>query len=330
MNQPPQGWGQQQGQQGYPPPQAPPKKKGMSAGAVVLIIFGALMVLGMGTCLVCVGAATTATKVAPSTTGAASDQLSLSEAVAHATVACEKLVTAGVARNCHQMNANCHCLNSTSTTCCTDGKVGFEVVGGFPNDNGMISCFRTSADYSKDGESTIQAAKTTEAADDYANLPVGSAKTRLLMQVGTTDTNPDKWDECMEKKKSVAACTKLYPKQYAAFHALYDAATRVVNEEVAGQALAQATADMRVQQDKDELVTSRFIDQCKDGVRSKLAFPDTADFHFVGIALQVVVLGEGARSWRSDVTAKNAFGMEVKHNFKCVLDPKKGLEVTVD
>ena len=35
-----------------------PGPNGMSAGAVVLIIFGASMVLGMGTCLVCVGAAT--------------------------------------------------------------------------------------------------------------------------------------------------------------------------------------------------------------------------------------------------------------------------------
>jgi hypothetical protein len=134
----------------------------------------------------------------------------------------------------------------------------------------------------------------------------------------------------MDKKKSVPACVKLYPKQYAAFHSLYDAAARVVIEDAASPALAQANGEIVAQQQAEDLATSRFLDQCKGAVRSKLAFPDSADFHFVGIALQVVKLDGGGRSWRSDVTGKNAFGMEVKHNVTCVSDPKKSLSVSVD
>jgi hypothetical protein len=49
----------QQLPQGYPPP-----KSGMSAGKAILIIFGVVMVLGIGSCLVCAGAASHAVKEA--------------------------------------------------------------------------------------------------------------------------------------------------------------------------------------------------------------------------------------------------------------------------
>ncbi len=55
MNQPPQGWGPPQGQYGAPggpgaPP--PPVKKGMSTLTIVLIVIGAIAVLGFGSCFV--------------------------------------------------------------------------------------------------------------------------------------------------------------------------------------------------------------------------------------------------------------------------------------
>jgi hypothetical protein len=43
---PPQGYGQ-----GYPPP---PPKKGLSTGVIVLLVIAGVMVLGMGSCVVCV------------------------------------------------------------------------------------------------------------------------------------------------------------------------------------------------------------------------------------------------------------------------------------
>jgi hypothetical protein len=52
----------QQLPQGYPPP-----KPGMSAGKAILIIFGVVMVLGIGSCLVCAGAAHNAVKEAEKT-----------------------------------------------------------------------------------------------------------------------------------------------------------------------------------------------------------------------------------------------------------------------
>lgn len=52
---PPQGYGQ-----GYPPP--PPPKKGLSTAMIVLIVIAGMMVLGMGSCVVCVLSAGLAAK----------------------------------------------------------------------------------------------------------------------------------------------------------------------------------------------------------------------------------------------------------------------------
>jgi hypothetical protein len=69
MNQPPpQGWGQPPGPYGPPPgsgygpppqgyPPQPPPKKGMSGAMIALLVLGGIVVLGFGSCVVCVGLA---------------------------------------------------------------------------------------------------------------------------------------------------------------------------------------------------------------------------------------------------------------------------------
>ncbi len=74
---------------------------------------------------------------------------------------------------------------------------------------------------------------------------------------------------------------------------------------------------------------SAFLDQCKETARAKLSRPDTADFHYVGIAHEVLTALDCAHAWHSDVESKNAFNATLKHNFMCVTNKKGGVEVSM-
>jgi hypothetical protein len=74
---------------------------------------------------------------------------------------------------------------------------------------------------------------------------------------------------------------------------------------------------------------SDFLDQCKAAARAKLSLPDTADFHSLGIAHEVLTAADCTHAWRSDVESKNAFGVTIKHNFMCVSNKRGVAEVTM-
>ncbi len=80
---------------------------------------------------------------------------------------------------------------------------------------------------------------------------------------------------------------------------------------------------------KGPITVSDFLDRCKDAVRAKLAIPDSADFHYVGIAHQVLTAVDCAHAWRSDVESKNAFGVVLKHNFTCTSNKLGGVEAAI-
>lgn len=135
-----------------------------------------------------------------------------------ATAICQNLVASGVAKNCSQPSHRPGSLIGDWTI------VTFDVVGGFPNDQGMVTVY-----FSEKASHGNDALYADVQADDYPNVRVTSkpgASWQSDVSVGTPDFKPDKWDDCREKK-AVAACAKAYPIQYAAFRALNDAARRV-------------------------------------------------------------------------------------------------------
>lgn len=74
---------------------------------------------------------------------------------------------------------------------------------------------------------------------------------------------------------------------------------------------------------------SAFLDQCKDTARAKLSRPDTADFHSLGIAHEVLTAADCTHGWHSDVDSKNAFNATQKHNFSCVTNKRGGVDVSM-
>lgn len=161
---------------------------------------------------------TAAGTAAVSTAAGTPAELTQDEATSRAVAACNALAQAGVAQNCRPQ------IGGPLRDRVGWGIAHFNIVGAFPNDEGQLLCFRNDAEYQKRDISP------DHPPDDYPNLTASSPKTRLSITVTTTDLNNDKWDDCMDKKNSVPACAKVYPKQYAAFHAWYDAAKRVVGD----------------------------------------------------------------------------------------------------
>lgn len=76
------------------------------------------------------------------------------------------------------------------------------------------------------------------------------------------------------------------------------------------------------------MATSEFITACKAAVSAKLSRPDTADFHYLGIATQVLIAKDCMHAWKSDVTSENALNAKQKHDFSCV-QTKKGVEANL-
>lgn len=56
-----------------------------------------------------------------------------------------------------------------------------------------------------------------------------------------------------------------------------------------------------------------------------MLLPETADFHWLGVATQVTTSRECNHAWHSDVTSKNAFGVEMKHTFACTYTAKTNM-----
>lgn len=159
---------------------------------------------------------------------------------------CQKLVTAGVARKCDPPQKDELLPNQIN--------VAFDIVGGFPEDRGSAEYDSNAEDFKlPDGATDDGPCKPSPTGafwcppnDDYPSLHVSSSKSRLSVSWSSANTQDadivvgdvTAWEKCRElrdahgvwtTKKTVAQCAKQYPKEYAAYHALYDAAKRAID-----------------------------------------------------------------------------------------------------
>ncbi len=246
------------GQYGYPPSQgyAPPPKQGIPRVLKLVLIAVAIFVAIVAIAIVQSGspqpaAAPTAAAEAPSMSDSLPDELSLADAISKAMSPCEQLERLGFAKNCSAQNANGHCLTqrdpdgtehpSTSTSCVRMGVVRFDVVGAFQGDEGHVRCYRTDKDF-KDAGDTEKDFDISP--DDYPDLQVRSAKTRLLIDWGSAPGSDDAWDQCSPNMDAaaVAVCAKKYPAEYARLRALYEAAARVLGVDVPASSASAAAS----------------------------------------------------------------------------------------
>lgn len=217
----PYGYGQQQ-PYGPPPPQP-----GMGAGTVLLIVGGVVVaaVLFVGGLFAFLhqsnhGPSPT-TSAAPA--GVPGGQV--------AKDICNKMTLAGVVKNCKEPEAD----HRTDGRTLPDVQVGFDVVG-VPTGQGAVTYWLTDAAFQNDssypaGDGWVRCRPDPRVKpDDYPDQCVGSPKARIVVTWGATDAG--EWGDCRVpsagKENSVAVCAKKYPAEYARYHALYDAAKRVV------------------------------------------------------------------------------------------------------
>jgi hypothetical protein len=227
--QPPSLYGPGYAPQGYPP--GPPAKKRLGALKIVLAVLGGLFVLGFGSCVICVALGAKAISQ-PVTVPSAS--VSAPEAVPGSEVPkniCNKLALAGVVNSCKEPEAD----QRTDGRTLPDVHVGFDVVG-VPTAQGAVTYWLTDAAFQNEGsypagDGWVRCKPDSRVKpDDYPDQCVGSPKARIVVTWGTTDNG--EWGDCRVpsagKENPVAVCAKRYPAEYARFHALYDAAKRVV------------------------------------------------------------------------------------------------------
>ena len=237
------GYGQQQQPYGYQPPPRPPPRP-FPVWAILLIVGGGLAVLVLvAVAALAVGSSGSGATARPAATPPPNllGDLGTSQHVSSylpddaeriATYSCGRLVSLGVARRCFDAR------NSSA-----GGYATFEVVGGFPGDVGHVDCLVNDAAYSNGGSPETDP-MLSEEEDDYPHLWATSSITRVSVYWDTGPKSaPDNWDRCLgfdvahgvgrktdnAKSRTVAACAKQYPAEYARFRSLRAAAQRVVD-----------------------------------------------------------------------------------------------------
>lgn len=152
----------------------------------------------------------------------ASDTLP-TDAVERSGAICDRLVAAGVAKNCvHAKEPGPSKLHSAIIW-----PSSFEPVGGFAGDKCVARVYATQKDADAFAHDAKVAVPETDDYPDKSTFSTSAAMWQASVSCGE-DSKSNRWEKCREKLP-VATCVKQTPAEYAKYKALHDASVRILD-----------------------------------------------------------------------------------------------------